>query len=134
MARNKIKSATVKYGSATFEAYSAPSGKGETREALEVTAISDTVKQFIPGALKEIDEFTITLADQGSGMPTVDDEPKALEISVTLTDGTGSDTTATATFSKVIVTKVAPATVEGAGDRKAAVDVTFRPTGGATAA
>lgn len=124
----KVATATVKYGNATIEVYSVPGGKSETREALEITTVSDTVKKFMPGALTEEDEFTLSLKDKGEGMPSVSDEPKALEITVTLSGG-ATDKTVTVSYSKVIVTKVVPGTVEGSGDRKATLDVTFRPTG-----
>ena len=63
MARFHIKTATLTFGSTAFEMASGPaaSGKGQTRDAVEVTALSDTFKQFIQGALTEDDEFTVSL-------------------------------------------------------------------------
>lgn len=132
--RYHVKSATVKFGSAAFEMASGPSAKGQTREALDVTALSDSQKQFIPGALVEDDEVTVSLYDKGSGMPSVSDAPAALSFEVKLSNGTGSDVTANYSYAKAIVTKVAPPSQEGAGERKATVDVTFRPDGSGAAA
>lgn len=129
MARYHVKSATLKFGEATFEMASGPAAKGETRDAVEVTSLADTVKKFIPGAVKELDEFTVTLFDKGSGMPTVDDKPAKLELSVTLSDGENADVSAKVEYLKAIVTKVAPPSQDATGDRKATVDVTFKPNG-----
>ena len=129
MARYHVKSATLKFGETAFEMANGPAAKGETREALDVTSLADTVKKFIPGAVKELDEFTVTLFDKGSGMPTVDDKPAKLEISVTLSDGENADVSAKVEYLKAIVTKVAPPSQEATGDRKATVDVTFKPNG-----
>lgn len=129
MARYHVKSATLKFGETAFEMANGPAAKGETREAVDVTSLADTVKKFIPGAVKELDEFTVTLFDKGSGMPTVDDKPAKLEISVTLSDGENADVSAKVEYLKAIVTKVAPPSQDATGDRKATVDVTFRPTG-----
>lgn len=132
--RYHVKSATLTFGSNTFEMASGPAAKSQTKEAVEVTALSDSVKQFIPGALVEDDEFTVTLYDKGSGMPSVGDAPAALAIAATLSNGVGSDVTETVSYNKAIVTKVAAPNQEGSGDRKATVDVTFRPDGSAAAA
>ena len=129
MARYHVKSATLKFGETAFEMANGPAAKGETREAVEVTSLADTVKKFIPGAVKELDEFTVTLFDKGSGMPTVDDKPAKLEISVTLSDGENADLSAKVEYLKAIVTKVAPPSQDATGDRKATVDVTFKPNG-----
>lgn len=131
MARFHIKTATLTFGSTAFEMASGPaaSGKGQTRDAVEVTALSDTFKQFIQGALTEDDEFTVSLYDKGTGMPTVNDTPAALTLAVTLSNGVDNDVSANVAYTKAIVTKVAPPSQDGGGDRKATVDVTFRPTG-----
>ena len=129
MARYHVKSATLKFGETAFEMANGPAAKGETREAVDVTSLADTVKKFIPGAVKELDEFTVTLFDKGSGMPTVDDKPAKLEISVTLSDGENADVSAKVEYLKAIVTKVAPPSQDATGDRKATIDVTFRPNG-----
>lgn len=129
MARYHVKSATLKFGETAFEMANGPAAKGETREAVDVTSLADTVKKFIPGAVKELDEFTVTLFDKGSGMPTVDDKPAKLEISVTLSDGENADVSAKVEYLKAIVTKVAPPSQDATGDRKATVDVTFKPNG-----
>lgn len=132
--RFAVKSAVLTFGSTTFDMASGPAAKGETREAVDVTALSDQVKQFIKGALKEVDEFTVSLYDKGTGMPTVDSAPAALSIAVTLDDGTVTQpVTATVSYPKAIVTKVSPPSQDASGDRKATVDVTFRPDGSAAA-
>ena len=132
--RYHVKSATLSFNSTSYEMASGPAAKGQTKEAVDVTALSDSVKQFIPGALVEDDEFTVTLYDKGTGMPTVGTAPAALTISVTLSNGVDADVTAAVSYNKAIVTKVAPPSQDGSGDRKATVDVTFRPDGSAAAA
>lgn len=129
--RYHVKSATLTFGSTTYEMASGPAAKGQTKEAVDVTALSDSVKQFIPGALVEDDEVSISLYDKGTGMPSVDTAPAALTIAVTLSNGVDADVTASVSYNKVIVTKVAPPSQDGSGDRKATVDVTFRPDGSA---
>lgn len=129
LARYHVKSATLTFNSTTFEMASGPAAKGQTREAVDVTALADSFKRFIPGALTEDDEFTVSLYDKGTGMPAVSATPAALTISVTLGNGIDSDVTEAVSYSKVIVTKVAPPSQDGSGDRKATVDVTFKPDG-----
>lgn len=132
--RFAVKSAILTFGGTAFDMASGPAAKGETREAVDVTALSDQVKQFIKGALKEVDEFTVSLYDKGTGMPTVDSAPAALSIAVTLDDGIVTQpVTATVSYPKAIVTKVSPPSQDASGDRKATVDVTFRPDGSAAA-
>lgn len=132
--RFAVKSAILTFGGTPFDMASGPAAKGETREAVDVTALSDQVKQFIKGALKEVDEFTVSLYDKGTGMPTVDSAPAALSIAVALDDGTVTQpVTATVSYPKAIVTKVSPPSQDASGDRKATVDVTFRPDGSAAA-
>lgn len=131
VSRYAVKSATLTFGSTAFEMASGPAAKSQTREAVDVTALTDQVKQFIPGALTENDEFTVTLYDKGTGMPSVGDSPAALSIAVTLSNGQATDVTATVAYPKAIVTKVAAPNQDASGDRKATVDVTFRPDGSA---
>lgn len=130
--RYHIKSATLTFGTTVFDMASGPAAKSQTREAVDVTALSDTVKRFIPGAVTENDEFTVTLYDKGSGMPSVGDAPAALSIAVTIANGESGSTgevDATVSYAKAIVTKVAAPNQDASGDRKATVDVTFRPDG-----
>ena len=127
--RYHVKSATLSFNSTSYEMASGPAAKGQTKEAVDVTALSDSVKQFIPGALVEDDEFSVSLYDKGTGMPTVGTTPAALTIAVVLSNGVDADVTAAVSYNKAIVTKVAPPSQDGSGDRKATVDVTFRPDG-----
>ena len=131
--RYHVKSATLTFGSNTFEMASGPAAKSQTKEAVEVTALADSVKQFIPGALVEDDEFTVSLYDKGSSMPSVSDQPAALTITVKLSNGQDADVTETVSYNKAIVTKVAAPDQDGSGERKATVDVTFRPDGSVAA-
>lgn len=129
--RYAVKSATLTFGTASYEMAASPVIAGETKEAVEVTALSDSVKQFISGALKEMDEFTVTLYQKGTGDLTVDATPAALSITVVLENGTGTDANATVSYAKAIVTKVSPPSIDASSDRKATYDVTFRPDGSA---
>lgn len=132
--RFHIKSATLTFGTNSFEMASGPAAKSQTKEAVDVTALADSVKQFIPGAIVEDDEFTVSLYDKGAAMPSVADAPAVLTIAVTLSNGQDSDVTETVAYNKAIVTKVAAPDQEGKGERKATVDVTFRPDGSAAPA
>lgn len=129
--RYHVKSATMSIGSKSFDMATGPHAKGQTREALEVTALSDVFKQFIPGALTEDDEFTVTIYDPGlTDRPKVSDAPAAVSFAVALSNGSStSDVAADFAYVKCIVTKVSPPSHEGNGERKATIDVTLRPTG-----
>lgn len=127
-----VKSATLTFGSATYEMASGPAGKSETKEALEVTALTDSVKRFISGALKEVDEFTVTLFQGGTDL-TVDTAPAALALAVTLENGIDADQSVSASIPRAIITKVAYPNQDATGDRKATYDVTFRPDGSVAA-
>lgn len=127
--RYAVKSATLTFGSTSYEMAASPVMAGETKEAVDVTALTDGVKQFISGAVKEVDEFTVTLYQKGTGDLTVDATPASLSIAVVLENGTGTDATATVSYAKAIVTKVSPPSIDASGDRKATYDVTFRPDG-----
>ncbi|MBR0196910.1 MAG: hypothetical protein IJQ34_02140 [Kiritimatiellae bacterium] len=127
--RYAVKSAVLTFGSTTYDMASGPAMKAETKEAVETTALSDNVKKFITGALKESDEFTVTLYQKGADDLTVDTAAAALSIAVTLEDGVSADVTAAVSYNKAIITKVAPASIDASGDRKATYDVTFKPDG-----
>ena len=129
--RYAVKSATLSFNSSSFDMASGPAMVAQTQEAVEVTALSDSVKQFITGALTESDEFTVTIYQKGSGDITVG-TAGALTISVTLENGV-ADATATVSYNKCIATKVAPPSIDASGDRKATYDVTFRPDGSVAA-
>ena len=126
--RYGVKSAVFTFGGTAYDMASGPAGKAETKEAIDVTALSDSVKNFITGALKEMDEFTISLY-QGSSDLTVDTAPAAASIAVTLENGASSDASVSVSFAKLIITKVTYPNIDASGDRKAIYDVTFRPDG-----
>lgn len=128
-----VKSATLTFNSATYEMAAGPAGQSETREPIEVTSLTDQVKRFIKGALKEIDEFTVTLYQKSTGNLTSDSGPAALSLAVTLENGVDSDATATVSIPGALVSKVAYPNHEATGDRKATYDVTFRPDGSVAA-
>ncbi len=127
-----VKSATLTFNGSTYDMASGPAGKSETKEAIEVTALSDSIKRFISGALKEVDEFTVTLYQKSSGDLTVDTTPAALSLAVTLENGVDSDATVSVAIAKAIITKVAYPNQDASGDRKGTYDVTFRPDGSTT--
>lgn len=128
-----VKSATLTFNSASYEMANGPAGQSETKEAIEVTGLTDQVKRFIKGALKEVDEFTVTLYQKSTGDLTVDTAPAALALAVTLENGIDSDATVSVAIAKAIITKVAYPNQYASGDRKATYDVTFRPDGSVAA-
>ena len=128
MNRWGVKSATLEYGGTTYDMASGPAGKSETRDAIDVTALSENTKHFITGALKEVDEFTVTLF-QGTSDITVDTAPASAMLSVVLENGVDSDASISVKFNNLIVTKVAYPSQDASGDRKGTYDVTFRPDG-----
>ena len=128
MNRWGVKSATLEYGGTKYDMASGPAGKSETRDAIDVTALSENTKHFITGALKEVDEFTVTLF-QGTSDITVDTAPASAMLSVVLENGVDSDTSISVGFNNLIVTKVAYPAQDASGDRKGTYDVTFRPDG-----
>lgn len=130
--RYHVKSATLKYGEKNLEMATGPSGKSETREAVEVTSLADTIKQFIPGALTEVDEFTVSVFDKGETMPTTEDTPAPLELKVKISNGSDEKDVAVS-YNAAIVTKVAYPNHDATGDRKATVDITFKPDGSTAA-
>ena len=50
--RYAVKSAVLTFGGETYDMATGPAMKAETKEAVDTTALSDSVKQFITGALK----------------------------------------------------------------------------------
>ena len=131
--RYGVKSATLTFGETVYDVASMPTDEGFTRDAIEVTALSDSIKQFIQGALVEEDEFTVTLYRKATGNIDKSTPPAALAISVTLENGIDSDVSAEASFNRCLVTKVSPPSIDASSDRKAVYDVTFRPDGTAAA-
>lgn len=130
-ARYAVKSAILTYGGVTYDMATGPTMKSQTREACEVTALSDGQKQFIPGALLEDDEFSVTLYDKGANNLTVSVTPAACSISVTLENGV-ADATTSVTYANCLITKVTAPSVDASGDRKATYDATIRPDGSAS--
>ena len=131
--RYAVKSATFTFGGTTYDMASGPFMKSQSKEALDVTALSDTQKQFIPGALLEDSEFTVTLYSKGSSNDlTVNTTPAAVVISTTLENGV-QDATATASYNKCIITNVVYPNTDASGDRKGTYDVTVRPDGSVAA-
>ncbi len=132
--RFALKSGTLKFGNTVYDAASIIALPPETREAVDVTATSDTVHQYIKGALKNNDEITLTLYMKASGNLNVDMDPAALEFDGVLEDGiTTPDPTVSVDFNRAIITKVSPPYLEATSDRKAVYDVTFQPDGSVAA-
>ncbi len=132
--RFALKNATLTFGTATFDTATIIVLPPQTREAVDVTANSDDMHQYIKGALKDNDEITLTIYQKSSGNITVDDAPAALAIAGTLEDGvTTPDPTVNLNIPRAIVTKVSPPYIEATGDRKAVYDATFRPDGSTAA-
>ncbi|MBO7685767.1 MAG: hypothetical protein J6V72_05255 [Kiritimatiellae bacterium] len=132
--RFALKSGTLRFGTAIYDAASIIVLPPETREAVDVTATSDEVHQYIKGALKNNDEITLTLYMKPSDNLTVDMAPAAFSVDGTLEDGiTTPDPTISLDFNRAIITKVSPPYLEATGDRKAVYDVTFQPDGSTAA-
>ena len=128
--RYHVKTATVTFGSTPYEMATGPAAPGWTREPTDVTALNDTHKQFIPGALIEDDEITVAIYDKGpNNRPKKTDAPAALSFVVKLSNGEDADINADFTIPKAIITKVSPPSQDGGGDRKATIEVTFKPNG-----
>lgn len=128
--RFALKDATLAFGTATFDTSTIIILPPETREAVDVTANSDTTSKHIKGALKNLDEITLTIYQKASGNITVDDAPAALSVTGNLEDGvTTPDPAVSLSIPRAIVTKVSPPYIEATGDRKAVYDVTFQPDG-----
>lgn len=133
--RFALKNATLTFGSVTYDTSTIVVLPPQTREAVDVTANSDDVHQYIKGALKNNDEITLTIYQKSSGNITVDDAPAALAVAGTLEDGvTTPDPTVSLNIPRAIVTKVSPPYIEATGNRKLVYDVTFQPDGSAAAA
>jgi hypothetical protein len=133
--RFALKNATLTFGTTTYDTSTIIVLPPQTREAVDVTANSDDVHQYIKGALKNNDEITLTIYQKSSGNITVDDAPAALAVAGTLEDGvTTPDPTVSLNIPRAIVTKVSPPYIEATGDRKLVYDVTFQPDGSAAAA
>ena len=128
IARYAVKSATLTYGGVTYDIATGPVMKGETKEAVDVTALSDGKQRFIPGAFAVDDEFTVTTFSKASGNLTVSATPAACVISTTFENGV-ADQTLTVTYANAIITKVQPASIDASGDRKATYEVTIKPDG-----
>ena len=123
-----VKSAIFTYNGVAYDMASAPAGKSETKEAIDVTALSEQVKHFIKGSLKEVSEFTLTLY-QGANDLTVDTAGATAYISVTLENGISEDITTNVAFNRLLITNVSYPNQDASGDRKGTYDVTFRPDG-----
>ena len=133
--RFALKNATLTFGSVTYDTSTIIVLPPQTREAVDVTANSDDVHQYIKGALKNNDEITLTIYQKSSGNITVDAAPAALAVAGTLEDGvTTPDPTVSLSIPRAIVTKVSPPYIEATGDRKLVYDATFQPDGSAAAA
>lgn len=132
--RFALKNATLTFGGTTYDTSTIIVLPPQTREAVDVTANSDTTNQYIKGALKNLDEITLTIYQKSSGNITVDDAPAALAVAGALEDGiTTPDPTISLSFNRAIITKVSPPYLESTGDRKAVYDVTFQPDGSTAA-
>ena len=133
--RFALKNGTLTFGTTTYDTSTIIVLPPQTREAVDVTANSDEVHQYIKGALKNNDEITLTIYQKSSGNITVDDAPAALAVAGTLEDGvTTPDPTVSLSIPRAIVTKVSPPYIDATGDRKLVYDVTFQPDGSAAAA
>ena len=133
--RFALKNATLTFGTTTYDTSTIIVLPPQTREAVDVTANSDDVHQYIKGALKNNDEITLTIYQKSSGNITVDAAPAALAVSGNIEDGvTTPDPTVSLSIHRAIVTKVSPPYIEATGDRKMVYDVTFQPDGSAAAA
>ena len=133
--RFALKNATLTFGSVTYDTSTIIVLPPQTREAVDVTANSEDTRQYIKGALKNNDEFTLTIYQKSSGNITVDAAPAELAVAGNIEDGvTTPDPAVSLNIPRAIVTKVSPPYIEATGDRKMVYDVTFQPDGSAAAA
>lgn len=123
-----VKSSIFTYNGVAYDMASGPAGKSEIKEAIDVTALSEQVKHFIKGSLKEISEFTLTLY-QGANDLTVDMEGAPATFAVTLENGIDGDITTSVSFNRLLITNVSYSNQDASGDRKGTYEVTFRPDG-----
>lgn len=127
MAKGVATNTTITFGSgSSWKVYGAPIRKPESRDAVDVTSLDETVAHYVAGAVLKGDEFTITIADEGQTIET-STVSAAYSISSTITDGT-SEETVSVSFN-ALLTKVSGGSIEGAGDRKATIELTFQPSG-----
>ena len=128
MALNKgvYTTSTFTLGTKTYKVASAPVQKGVTREAVNVTDLSQGVMQYVAGAVENWDEFTLTVYDDGTA-PATSSAPEVYSVTSTISDGVNQQ--AVSISFKALITKIAPSTVESEGGRKATLDLTIQPTG-----
>lgn len=118
-----IKTATLTYGSSSYDIESIPVGVPEERETFDITAFGDTIKKFFCSNCKELGEFDIEVLKVGT--IATSDTASALSISVTDEDGSS----VSLSFGDCYLVAVKPGSAS-TSDRKATQTLTFRPKGG----
>jgi hypothetical protein len=121
MSAKAVKTLTVS-GLGTYDILEAQLLSGAQVEDIEVTSFADTQKAFVPHPQAELTEMSFKTS-HGSGRPTLG------AASVTVA-GTWDDGTAYTNTIAGYIKSATPATIQVGGDRVAAWDVTFRPSGG----
>lgn len=113
----------------SLECASLPAFGGVTREAVDITSLTDYEESFAGGAVDELDEFTVTVLDSDEYAFTVGGV-FTLALSGQVYD---ADTNAASSYNvslgKCILTGMTPATIEAGGNRVMTQELTFKPTG-----
>ena len=128
--RYHVKSATLTFGSATYEMETGPHAPGWTREPTDVTALNDNHKQFIPGALVNNKEFQAVV----QGIAEAPEINKVADVALTIVFNDGKeDVKKEVEIPNCILKDIDPPAADATGDRAANWTLTFQP-GGSTAA
>ena len=126
MAKYKVQSVTATFGTTALLVKSCPAGDGKQSDPVDVTTLDDTETKYLPGALVNSKEITLTCQGltEAPAINTVAD----LVITAKFNDG-NSDTEKKVTVAKCILKEATPPAAEAGGDRSATWDLVFQPGG-----
>lgn len=112
-----ISSATLTFDGTDYKLKSIPSGRPVSCEAIDVTCLDDSKRQFVPGALKINGEISAVIA---SDAPPAENAKGALALAL---GGSSVD------CGDAVVKSVEPSTIEVGGNREQTWSVVFQPCG-----
>ena len=116
-----IPTATLVFGTTTYQVKSISVGLPKTAEAIDVTVCSDTKKRFVTPALARFEDITVTIA--ADTPPTVNTIEQHFEIQISSTQSI------VISDCDIIVKSVTPLTIEAGGERELVWEVVFTSTG-----